>query len=76
MTRESFAVLEESTGQQYRFGMPGPMLKEEEVQLALEEVASSAPDSGFLVASGSLPPGRRPTSMPRSPGPGGRRGRR
>jgi 6-phosphofructokinase 2 len=57
MTRESFAVLEESTGQQYRFGMPGPVLKEEEVQLALEEVAASSPDSGFLVASGSLPPG-------------------
>ena len=56
-TRESFAVLEESTGRQFRFGMPGPMLKEEEWQLALEEVTASAPDSGFVVASGSLPPG-------------------
>jgi 6-phosphofructokinase 2 len=35
MTRESFAVLEESTGQQYRFRDAGPMLKEDEVQLAL-----------------------------------------
>ena len=45
MTRESFAVLEESTGQQYRFGMPGPMLKEEEVQLALETFTPPPPGS-------------------------------
>lgn len=57
MTRESFAVLEESTGRQFRFGMPGPQVREEEWEGALEEVAATAPQSGFIVASGSLPPG-------------------
>lgn len=57
MTRESFAVLEESTGRQFRFGMPGPQVRVEEWEGALEEVAAAAPQSGFIVASGSLPPG-------------------
>ncbi|UEC43979.1 MAG: Putative ATP-dependent 6-phosphofructokinase isozyme 2 [Methanothrix sp.] len=57
MTRESFAVLEESTGRQFRFGMPGPQMRGEEWEGALEEVAATAPQSGFIVASGSLPPG-------------------
>ncbi|MGQ9647111.1 MAG: hypothetical protein ACUVWO_11315 [Thermodesulfobacteriota bacterium] len=30
MTQESLVVLEESTGQQFRFGMPGPALSNEE----------------------------------------------
>jgi len=57
MTRENFAVLEESTGRQFRFGMPGPQVRVEEWEGALEEVAATAPQSGFIVASGSLPPG-------------------
>jgi len=60
MTRESFAVLEESTGRQFRFGMPGPQVRMEEWEGALEEVAATAPQSGFIVASGSLPPGVPP----------------
>lgn len=56
MTRENLIVLEESTGQQYRFGMPGPRLTEEEWQRCLSELAKGpAPD--YLVASGSLPLG-------------------
>ena len=56
-TRENFTVLEESTGRQFRFGMPGPQVREEEWEAALEVVAATAPQSGFIVASGSLPPG-------------------
>ena len=56
MTRENLIVLEESTGQQYRFGMPGPHLTEEEWQRCLSELTTGpAPD--YLVASGSLPLG-------------------
>lgn len=60
MTRESFAVLEESTGRQFRFGMPGPDMKEGEWHLALQELSIAAAASGFIVASGSLPPGVPP----------------
>ncbi len=56
MTRENLIVLEESTGQQYRFGMPGPHLTEDEWQRCLSELTiGPAPD--YLVASGSLPLG-------------------
>jgi 6-phosphofructokinase 2 len=59
-TRESLAVLEESTGQQYRFGMPGPVLKEDEWKKCLEELSALHPAPAYLVASGSLPPGVPP----------------
>jgi 6-phosphofructokinase 2 len=36
-TRENVIVLEEITGQQYRFGMPGLMLSEDQYQRALGE---------------------------------------
>ncbi len=56
-TRESFIVLEESTGQQYRFGTPGHHMKKEEWERCLEEVRMSEPKPIIIVASGSLPPG-------------------
>jgi len=56
-TRTSFTVLEESSGQQYRFGMPGPEVREHEWRSVLEHVKALAPSPGYLVASGSLPPG-------------------
>jgi 6-phosphofructokinase 2 len=56
-TRESFSVLELSTGQQWRFVLPGPTLAEAEWQLCLDAIAAMAPAPRFLVASGSLPPG-------------------
>jgi 6-phosphofructokinase 2 len=55
--RESLVILEESTGQQYRFGMPGPELKTTEWQQFLQELSSVEPSVDYLVASGSLPPG-------------------
>jgi 6-phosphofructokinase 2 len=56
MTRESFTVFETSTTQQYRFGMPGPHLRSEEVQQCLAQVRDLTPAPDYLVLSGSLPP--------------------
>jgi 6-phosphofructokinase 2 len=57
LTRESLTILEKSTGQQYRFGMPGPTLQEAEWQRCLEAISELLPQVDYLVASGSLPPG-------------------
>ena len=56
-TRESLVILEESTGQQYRFGMPGPEVNPEECKQLLQVLADIDPSPKYLVASGSLPPG-------------------
>jgi 6-phosphofructokinase 2 len=58
--RESLVILEESTGRQYRFGMPGPALQKEEWEPFLQELAAMKPSPDYLVASGSLPPGVPP----------------
>lgn len=55
-TREDFTAFERQTGQEYRFVLPGPRLGEGEWQKCLDAV-TAAPDSRFLVISGSLPPG-------------------
>ena len=57
LIRESLVILEESTGQQYRFGMPGPELQKKEWKALLQELAAREPAPDYLVASGSLPPG-------------------
>jgi 6-phosphofructokinase 2 len=56
-TRENFAVLETSTGHEYRFVAPGPQVSSIEAQACFERLMSIDPTPGFLVASGSLPPG-------------------
>ena len=56
-TRESFTVYEESTGQQYRFSVPGPELSEKEWQQCLDEFFSQNAGSEYIVVSGSIPPG-------------------
>lgn len=56
-TRENLTVYETASGQQYRFGMPGPCLQESEHQLWLERIRQLKPAPGYLVLSGSLPPG-------------------
>ncbi len=56
MTRENLIVTEEDTGQQFRFGMPGPPLKEDEWQRCLDEISKVSPVPDYIVASGSLPP--------------------
>lgn len=55
-TRENFVAYETSTGDQYRFGMPGPEFLENEWQDVLD-MFQEANGVDILVASGSLPPG-------------------
>ena len=55
MTRENLTVYEESSGLQYRFGMPGPDITESEWQRCLDTVLEQEAD--YIVASGSLAPG-------------------
>jgi 6-phosphofructokinase 2 len=59
-TRENIIVVDESSNQQYRFGMEGPEVTEAEWKTCLEMIAAEPFD--FLVASGSLAPGI-PTSF-------------
>jgi 6-phosphofructokinase 2 len=55
-TRENFIVYEESTNNQYRFGMPGPLLSNSEWQACIN-VIESLENVEYIVASGSLPRG-------------------
>jgi 6-phosphofructokinase 2 len=56
-TRESFSVYEKSTGRQFRFVLPGPLVSEREWRSCVERFESYAPAASYLVLSGSLPPG-------------------
>ena len=60
LIRESLVVLEESTGRQYRFGMPGPEFQEHELEQFLTALSAVDPAPAYLVVSGSLPPGVPP----------------
>jgi 6-phosphofructokinase 2 len=56
-TRESFTVNETTTGQQYRFVLPGPRLTFTEQARCLDQLRMAAESAEFVVASGSLPRG-------------------
>lgn len=56
-TREDFTVLEEVSGSQYRFVLPGPLLAEREWRACLDALETIDELPPFIVASGSLPPG-------------------
>jgi len=58
-TRENLMVKEDSTGNQYRFGMPGPETLEEEWHAFIDKLEQmpEAEVPQYVVASGSLPPG-------------------
>ncbi|HEY4966835.1 MAG TPA: 1-phosphofructokinase family hexose kinase, partial [Puia sp.] len=55
-TRENLIVLETASNQQYRFGMPGPHIRETEWQDCLNNIEKQT-GVEYIVASGSLPPG-------------------
>jgi 6-phosphofructokinase 2 len=55
-TRENIIILESSTNNQYRFGMPGTPLQEKEWEQCIKTVAAIE-DAEYFVASGSLPLG-------------------
>lgn len=56
-TRISFTVHESSTGAEYRFVMPGPVLADTEWRACLDHLEALPKWPAWLVASGSLPPG-------------------
>lgn len=58
-TRENLMVMESNSGNQYRFGMPGPEVYEQEWRQCLVELEQLSPEKTpkYVVASGSLPPG-------------------
>lgn len=56
-TRENLMVMEDNTGNQYRFGMPGPETQESEWRQCLQKLENLQQLPTFVVASGSLPPG-------------------
>ena len=55
-TRENIIVLDESSNNQYRFGMPGTVLSVNEWKQCLKAV-EEIENAEFIIASGSLPPG-------------------
>lgn len=56
-TRESIAVDETSTGEQYRFVLPGPHLSDAEWRACLDAAVADLRPGDVVVGSGSLPPG-------------------
>jgi 6-phosphofructokinase 2 len=56
-TRESLHVIEQSTGQEFRFVMPGPAMSSAEWAVARESFEAHARLARWAVLSGSLPPG-------------------
>ncbi|WP_026462566.1 1-phosphofructokinase family hexose kinase [Adhaeribacter aquaticus] len=56
-TRENFAVTERSTDKQFRFGMPGSVIPDEEWRYSLIKLEKTSPKPEYIVASGSLPRG-------------------
>lgn len=57
LNRQNLAVYERAGGQQYRFGMPGPQLDEEEWRKCLNVLNDIQGRPEFLAVSGSLPRG-------------------
>ena len=58
-TRENLIVFDNSTSLQYRFGMPGPGIAEEEWKQLLNAIEKNE-GAEFIVASGSVPAGVPP----------------
>ncbi len=56
-TRESIAVEDRQSGEQYRFILPGPQIGPADQERCLNALAAAAPRAKFIVASGSLPLG-------------------
>lgn len=59
-TRQSLAVTDRATGSQYRFVMPGPEWHKAHVADSMSAIAEAARAGGWVVVSGSNPPGVAP----------------
>jgi 6-phosphofructokinase 2 len=56
-TRQSFAVTDESNGEQFRFSVPGQVLNMTDSALILSEISEAVTPDGFVVLSGGVAPG-------------------
>jgi len=56
-TRQSLAVTDSQTGQQYRFLLPGSEWVASQVEAVQERISEATMGGGFVVLSGSQPPG-------------------
>jgi 6-phosphofructokinase 2 len=56
-SRVSFTVVENETGDEYRFVLPGPSLSDSEWRQCMQELSGLPNKPDTLVMSGSLPPG-------------------
>lgn len=56
-TRENFTAFETSSGEQYRFVLPGSSLHRAEWEACLDRLGTLERKPAFVVASGSVPPG-------------------
>lgn len=56
-TRQSFAVTDEATGAQYRFGVPGQPMTARDASTLIDAIDQHCAAGGFLVLSGSITPG-------------------
>lgn len=56
-TRQSISTTDLSTGEQYRFILPGPTWGKRDMDKALARIVRAAPEGGIVVLSGSQPPG-------------------
>ena len=61
-TRFSLTVMEEVSGEHYRFVLPGPLQSAQEEQVMLTAIGAAIAEEGVrhVVASGTLPPGVSP----------------
>jgi 6-phosphofructokinase 2 len=56
-TRWNLATRDRSSGDQYRFLMPGPQMNSEEVRACLDCLRAMDPKPDYIAVSGSFPPG-------------------
>ncbi|MCO8145045.1 hexose kinase [Rhodovulum tesquicola] len=56
-TRLSLAVMEEATGRQFRFVLPGPEWNAAGLKAVLAAITTAVPEGGHVVLSGSVPDG-------------------
>jgi len=62
-TRENFIVVDTSHNEQYRFGMPGEDITNDEVNNLTKIINNLTPTPEIVIISGSLPPGIEPAFM-------------
>lgn len=62
-TRENFIVTDTSHNDQYRFGMPGDPITDDEIKKLTAKISSLSPFPEIVIISGSLPEGIEPAFM-------------